>query len=191
MITENYADGLSARHKFCLKLGCILPDILVYTYLVGHTWEDTYRTICAKMVHLEKTGKNNCISFLRLGYLLHYMEDYFTYTHNSWFHDGFIAHVRYEHKLAKHIKQTIENTDKKTTCKIMSAEGLYEKLLQLHEEYAAETPDFCQDYEYVSEIALMVIYNYRIRFVLNNEEAWSYMDLIRVCINTEMQMLQK
>ncbi len=190
LITENYADGLSKRHKFCLKLGCILPDIFVHTYIVGHTWEDTYRTICTKMVHLEKTGKNCCLSYLKLGYLLHYMEDYFTYTHNSWFHDGFTAHVKYEHQLGDYIQKSIENSNENKVYKIMSAEAIYEEMLRLHEKYASETTAFLQDYVYASKIALLVIYNYRVRFVINGEKTLPYLDLMKVCINTEMQMLQ-
>ena len=45
---------------------------------------------------LEEKGKTSRYSFLKLGYVLHNVEDFFTYAHNSIFEGGFSEHVAYE-----------------------------------------------------------------------------------------------
>lgn len=54
-------------HKAALLLGSILPDLFVYTYLEGHTWEATFDKIINHMEVLEEKGRGGCFSYLKLG----------------------------------------------------------------------------------------------------------------------------
>lgn len=71
-------------------LGSILPDILVHTYIKKHTWKSSFDNTVNRIQKLEEKGKNSRYSFLKLGYVLHYVEDFFTYAHNSIFEGGFL-----------------------------------------------------------------------------------------------------
>ena len=39
VVTKSLTGNMHKTHKAALLLGSILPDLFVYTYLEGHTWE--------------------------------------------------------------------------------------------------------------------------------------------------------
>ena len=39
VMTKSLSGNIHRAHKAALLFGSILPDLLVYTYLEGHTWE--------------------------------------------------------------------------------------------------------------------------------------------------------
>lgn len=88
-----------------LQIGCILPDILVHTYLVGHTWEASGKKVLRKLERLEDEGSLNIWFSLRLGMLLHYLEDYFTMAHSKYFKGNIRRHILYETKLLHYIRE--------------------------------------------------------------------------------------
>ena len=75
-VTKRLTPNLKKRHDFALRLGSIMPDILLHTYIKGHTWDSSYDKIARRLHRLERHGRMNCLSFLSLGYALHYIEDY-------------------------------------------------------------------------------------------------------------------
>ena len=86
---------------FALKLGSIMPDILVHTYVVGHKYDATAARVEENLTALQENGTWSLGDCFRLGYNLHFLEDYFTYPHNNHFEGGFIDHCLYEHRLSK------------------------------------------------------------------------------------------
>lgn len=42
VVTKSLTGNMHKTHKAALLLGSILPDLFVYTYLEGHTWEATF-----------------------------------------------------------------------------------------------------------------------------------------------------
>ena len=83
VMTKSLSGNIHRAHKAALLFGSILPDLLVYTYLEGHTWEATFEQITKQMKALEAKGRGGSFSYLKLGWILHYVEDYFTYPHNT------------------------------------------------------------------------------------------------------------
>ena len=65
-----------------LLVGSILPDIVVHTYLTGHTWKASGEMILNKLEKLEQSDSLNIWTALRLGMILHYIEDFFTMSHS-------------------------------------------------------------------------------------------------------------
>lgn len=98
-VTEWIAEIVGIEYKFWLKLGSILPDILVPTYLTGHTRTASFGL---RITKLQQRGKKNRYSYLKLGYLIHYIEDYFTFPHNNWFTGNLVEHVQFETELTEH-----------------------------------------------------------------------------------------
>ena len=49
VVTKSLTGNMHKTHKAALLLGSILPDLFVYTYLEGHTWEATFDKIINHM----------------------------------------------------------------------------------------------------------------------------------------------
>ena len=79
-----------------LYLGSILPDLLVHTYLRGHTWDTSGEKVLTKLKELEELGILNVWTGIRFGMLLHYLEDFFTMAHSRYFQGNLVEHIRYE-----------------------------------------------------------------------------------------------
>ncbi|MCD7826138.1 MAG: zinc dependent phospholipase C family protein [Clostridiaceae bacterium] len=173
-ITEHLSCELNKRHKFFLKLGSILPDLLVYTYISGHTWAATFDDICQKMVQLECHGKMNCYSFLKLGYIIHYIEDYFTFPHNAWFNGSVADHVKYEKAFAKYLRSQKYFTVSDNAKHIPSAAALQDFLSEMHRQYAKEAAGFANDLSCISEAAASVLHSYIAIFKKNQQIAEGY-----------------
>ena len=75
VMTKSLSGNIHRAHKAALLFGSILPDLLVYTYLEGHTWEATFEQITKQMEALEAKGRGGSFSYLKLGWILHYVEE--------------------------------------------------------------------------------------------------------------------
>lgn len=115
LVSRKVMDGKFEQHRFWLLLGSILPDILVHTYLEGHTWNATFSKNSRRMEKLSELGKINWYSCLALGWLLHYVEDYFTCPHNEGYTGSLTEHIAYERELLAYL------------CKEPDQEGGWEK----------------------------------------------------------------
>ena len=146
------ARDLPRRHRFCLKLGSLLPDLLVFTYVGGHTWDSTRDKTARRMLRLEETGRESCLSYLRLGYILHYVEDYFTYPHNSWYPGTLAEHGIYELSLTAYARRQ-GAADADDIQPLRSAQALMDRLAEAHGEYAQQTPGVENDFAYLMSAA--------------------------------------
>ena len=108
-VTKRLTPKLKKRHDFALRLGSIMPDILLHTYIKGHTWDSSYHKVPRRLQRLERHGRMNCFSFLSLGYALHYIEDYFTFPHNRTFDGSLRQHNTYEKHLKNELKAFVES----------------------------------------------------------------------------------
>ena len=106
VVTKSLTGNMHKTHKAALLLGSILPDLFVYTYLEGHTWEATFDKIINHMEVLEEKGRGGCFSYLKLGWVLHYVEDYFTYPHNTIFEGTIPEHYAYEKKMTRWMRDS-------------------------------------------------------------------------------------
>lgn len=117
-------DGSWRLRGLALKVGSIMPDILLYTYWTGHKYDTTAAAVEANLDELKRTGSWTLYNCFRLGYNLHFLEDYFTYPHNSHFEGGFIAHCWYEHRLSKamgaYLRQKRSTSPVPSTCSAVS-----------------------------------------------------------------------
>ena len=57
VMTKSLSGNIHRAHKAALLFGSILPDLLVYTYLEGHTWEATFEQITKQMKALEEEAE--------------------------------------------------------------------------------------------------------------------------------------
>ena len=135
-------DGSWRLRGLALKVGSIMPDILLHTYLTGHKYDTTASAVEANLAELKRTGSWTLRNCFRLGYNLHFLEDYFTYPHNNHFEGGFIAHCWYEHRLSKAMGVYLRQ--KRSACPLPAAGGAVSAVLyQQHRAYmnAAPSPE--------------------------------------------------
>ena len=117
-VTREIIEQVPQNKRKWLLLGSILPDILVHTYIKKHTWKSSFDNTVNRIQKLEEKGKNSRYSFLKLGYVLHYVEDFFTYAHNSIFEGGFSEHVEQEEtsrigEMVHSVEEAVEYLKKK------------------------------------------------------------------------------
>lgn len=172
VMTESLAGNVHRTHKAALLLGSILPDLLVYTYLTGHTWEATLEQITSRMELLEEKGRGSCFSYLKLGWILHYVEDYFTYPHNTIFEGTISEHYAYEKKMTKWMREgALEQMAVPVCKKLNSAAEVEDRLQELHEKYLSEEMCYENDTAYMRQMVSEILNCYAELFVRKSEFA--------------------
>lgn len=159
LITGRFLRELPLPQRVSLKLGCVLPDFLVHTYLVGHTWEAAWEGVQRGMRRLAGS-RGGCWSYLMLGCVLHYVEDFFTLPHNTWFTGNLGAHMRYERDLSGYLKnETIWDTVPENR-EPAPVELMVSYLGWLHGRYEREDGGKETDIRYISRAAALVAHSY-------------------------------
>ena len=155
-VTGQTLKGDYQGYRRWLLFGSILPDLLFHTYLIGHTWNATFQKTIRGMARLEKWGEMGALSCIGLGYYLHFIEDYFTFPHNTNFRGGFVAHVIYEKRFTEHLMQSWQV--RKEGAQVTDLKQLQDELIRLHEGYMAQDmPEFDCDERYIYEAADCVL----------------------------------
>lgn len=157
LLTERIMGKDFLPYKRWLLFGSILPDLLYHTYLTGHTWESAFEKIVRKMESFESWGGMSGFSCMYLGYLLHYVEDFFTFPHNSGFRGRLAEHIQYEKQFTQYLlgdnDQPALNTEN-----ITSTDDLKDQLCRLHERYEQEKSGFETDERYICQAISYVIH---------------------------------
>lgn len=157
LLTERIMGKELQPYKGWLMFGSILPDLLFHTYLTGHTWETAFEKTVRKMESFESWGGMSGFSCMYLGYLLHYVEDFFTFPHNSGFRGGLTKHIRYERQFT----QYLENDNHQFALNMepgASADDLKGQLCRLHEKYEQEQSGFETDECYIRQAVSCVMH---------------------------------
>lgn len=97
------------RKAFCL--GSILPDLRPSFLTKKHEFFGTIEETSEKLFQLVQQGSEICerVFWRRLGEVLHYVADYFTFPHNSTFTGNLYEHGQYEKELKNQLKYSIES----------------------------------------------------------------------------------
>lgn len=158
-LLRNSADFGSAPANAAFVLGCVEPDMNVTTYLKGslsyqplrgHNYPNTapyIKALLEKLQHSEKTGVLYCY---RLGKLIHYVTDAFTYPHNQNFAGSLRDHVRYEQT----IERTFESALSAQKASPIAYEGntVYAFFSTKHEQYLTRQPGAETDISFVLKV---------------------------------------
>lgn len=180
VMTKSLSGNIHRAHKAALLFGSILPDLLVYTYLEGHTWEATFEQITKQMKALEAKGRGGSFSyFLKLGWILHYVEDYFTYPHNTIFEGTIPEHYAYEKKMTKWMREgALEQMSLPSCKKLDSAAEVEERLQELHDRYLSQKMCYENDMAYMRQMVSEILNCYAEIFVRKSEFA-HFMEWVR------------
>ncbi len=105
-----------AEHRLAFLLGCAAPDWNVLTYLrgarsrrriCGHNFENSLRVMERSLLGVQRDGLRTAVDFFRLGKMLHYAADAFTWPHNDFWEAGIRAHRVYEAELHRRFRAAL------------------------------------------------------------------------------------
>ena len=138
------------RHCIAFLLGCIEPDYNQFSYLRGilhhrkfrgHNAENSFAFLTRCRTYFALHEASSAWDFFRLGTMLHYAADAFTWPHNSFWPGSLLDHVRYEKALHPVFTQFLtDQPEPDPTC-------FDEK--SLHEAYAAAAHSLETDCKFI------------------------------------------
>lgn len=150
LITAKIVRNLPKEKRSWVLFGSILPDLMYHTYLKGHFWESSFDMIEKRMYELVQHGSDNRFSYLMLGWVLHYVEDFYTLAHNSVFEGGLPSHILYERQLEDYLKEEAEFSERESG-PAMSLAAVIQYLRENHERYLTKAGNFETDIHYIYE----------------------------------------
>lgn len=164
MLSRYLASGKLQKYVFWISLGSIMPDLLVHTFVVGHKYDETLPDIEKMMKELEEEGKWDVRSCFKMGYILHYLEDYFTHPHNNNFFGNIYEHCRYEAKLQRSMEEVLEERKIRLKMTWNTTSEMSSWIREKHFSYMAHNVGPENDACYILEVAERVCAFYEVRF---------------------------
>jgi hypothetical protein len=155
-------EGARRLHRWAFVFGCVEPDYNYLTYLrgslkhrmfAGHTFRSTAAYIDGAIARLEARVKFRYRDYYRLGKLIHYIVDSFTYAHNENFPGSLPDHRSYEMELKEKFAAYLEGRRANATS---VQKPLFEMLLDEHRRYMALPASQFKDMRFVEHIACTV-----------------------------------
>lgn len=146
--------NLSRAQKKWIRVGCILPDLLLSTYLKAHTWKARSPQVFRMTERFLRHGLHSRRDFLAYGCMLHYVEDFFTFPHNEMFRGSLREHVRYEGELCRYLTRSAGIARYNGVSPM--AWTLPARLSELHDNYQNTQSGVQTDLAYIKEAAGMI-----------------------------------
>ncbi len=162
-LLENLQGLPAQRHKKAFLFGCIQPDMNVFTYLKGsmrvqmlrgHNFKNSEICVCRTIQKLQKDGQWNIKDYYRLGKLIHYISDAFTYPHNDFYEDSILEHRVYEGELNTHFKNNIKSPKKAPLSS--TGNSVMDSVRLIHKQYSEALNDIQTDMEFIIRTAEIV-----------------------------------
>ena len=151
----------SHRKAFCL--GNILPDIRPSFVTKRHEFFGTFDEVQSKLqilVEDNRTDLSDRVFWRRLGEILHYIADYFTFPHNRTFKGSLVEHNSYEKELKNRLKACIKTgqADQYSACAIRftSFDQLVGYVKMRHSAYLTMERNITEDIRYILTVCYQV-----------------------------------
>ncbi len=166
LIVDNMEHSELRRHWKAFYLGSILPDCRPSFVTRKHEYDSTFERMAEEIRCL--SGKDVSVTaetgayFRRLGEVLHYVADYFTFPHNAAFMGSIREHCRYEKRLKNYMKRYIESgraaRQERRMKMFASVEALLEFIRSSHREYNRRIHSIEEDARYIVRLCQQVAY---------------------------------
>ncbi len=146
------------RHSTAFFIGCVEPDRNPLSYLkgslrakwfYGHNYQNADRWIFRSIRRLQSKERWNLFDYYRLGKLIHYTSDAFTYVHNNCFDEPIHAHRAYENDLQALFFQRLQECRARYDAKLRD---IAEMLRTAHEQYLSAAADIRRDCQYILDM---------------------------------------
>lgn len=149
--------------KLAFILGSIEPDINFITYfrgsmkhekMRGHNYDNVISHM-GKLISKIQMSTKQVLKYYKLGKLIHYVADSFTFPHNKEFTGNLEEHCRYEDVLHlymnKYLLGEYKGLDKNKN------ENLLNKIKILHNKYVGSIRNYYEDCYYIVNVSIMVM----------------------------------
>ena len=163
------AENASARelrsHKKAFLLGSILPDIRPSFVTKKHEYNGTYEEVQESIRRLTTDCnlllRNRRVYCRRMGEVIHYVADYFTFPHNSCYRGSLKDHCRYENDLKHYMRDYIYSGEAERNQNVYyqfyTVEELFAYIEACHEEYMEDVHSVEQDALYITRVCSQVV----------------------------------
>lgn len=147
-------------HETAFLIGCVEPDRNPLTYLkgsirerwfYGHNYQNSCRWIARTIRQLQSKANWNIYDYYRLGKLIHYTSDAFTYVHNNCFLDTVRAHRDYETILQAHFLCQLQEVRAQREA---FGRDVVAAFTEKHEKYLNRAADVKRDTRYILEMTM-------------------------------------
>ena len=154
------------RHKKAFYLGSILPDLTPKMITSPHEFQTSYEELQGR-IHtlLQDAGTGDYkerVLFRRMGVVMHYLADYFTFPHNKIYPGGFKEHCAYEEHLKHELRAFLKTEAPKALneCwhrQFASQEALFDYIQKMHDKYLSSKIDTAKDIENIVLVNKQVV----------------------------------
>lgn len=161
----NAADSLQMHRKaFCL--GSILPDCKPSFLTTRHEFFGTFDAIQERLRFLVESGFDvfsESAFWRKIGEVIHYIADYFTFPHNKNFSGSFMEHNHYEKELKNSLKEFIQSGEAEEYVRNekMIHFGSFQELVsyveEKHDLYLEKISSIKEDIRYILLVCLQVV----------------------------------
>ncbi len=151
-------------YKKSYYIGNILPDCVPSFVTTKHNMESTFPMLKAEIRSLTQIAGLAAVSdryfVRRLGVVLHYVADYFTYPHNPIFTGSLSEHCSYEEDLKHHLREFLSSSaateiKRRTRC-LKSTEEIIQYIVCRHREYLLYRPGVDTDCRFILDVCFTV-----------------------------------
>lgn len=152
------------EHRLAFCLGSILPDCKPSFLTRRHEFGETFEMVKLQIRDLAEAHEllvwNAGAYMRRLGEVLHYLADYFTFPHNRTYDGNLKDHCFYEKELKFELRDYVSSggafRDRQLSKSIETTEELLAFIQEAHEEYLSEKRSVQEDCRYIVRVCRQV-----------------------------------
>ncbi len=152
-------------HRKAFFLGNILPDIKPSFLTTKHEFEGTFDAVGEKIraltIDCDLYQRNERVYWRRLGEVIHYIADYFTFPHNRLYTGSLLEHGKYEKELKNYLKSYLANGQAwiyaREDVPFQNLSELLEYIKENHEAYLKSEHNIKEDIAFILRICYQVV----------------------------------
>ena len=156
LVREMKLDGL-VKHKKAFYLGSILPDLTPKMITSPHEFSTSYDGLQCTIRSIAEEGLeeewNERALWRKVGVVLHYVADYFTFPHNTSFNGNLKDHCIYESEMKYYMREFVWTPEakrifrdaKRRAHNMKNTEELFAYIEEMHSSYMQDIHSVAND----------------------------------------------
>lgn len=161
-------ETLSA-HKKAFYLGSVLPDLNPKMIKEPHEFATSYDMLQENISEVVKEGirgdYNERVMWRKLGVIIHYMADYFTFPHNTSYDGSLKDHCFYERDMKYRMREFVRTPEAIGTLhryrieaqRIKDLDGLFDYIEEMHGNYMTMEHTVSDDCRWILRLCTVVL----------------------------------
>ncbi len=157
------------KHKKAFYLGSILPDLTPRMITSPHEFDTSFGMLRDNIRDVVAEAKReDCkerVLWRRIGVIMHYLADYFTFPHNISFEGSLKDHCLYERDMKYHLREYVRTweaerifrSQQRRERRIYSVEELFRYIERTHRDYMRKAHSVTDDCRWIVELCSRVL----------------------------------